>query len=90
MIDWKSVKITIDISELAEVILDMVVGHHDLFNSIVLNKDWLFILKFWSSLYYFLKIKQRLSTTFHLQTNGQTEWQNSTIEAYFWAFINIK
>lgn len=38
----------------------------------------------------FLRIKQRPSTTFHLQTNGQTKRQNSIIKAYLWAFINQK
>ena len=44
--------------------------------------------KFWFSLYYFLKIKRRLSTAFYPQTNGQTKMQNSTMEAYLRVFIN--
>ena len=47
-------------------------------------------LKFWSSLCYFLGIKQRLSTAFHPQTDGQTKRQNSTIEAYLQAFVNFE
>ena len=35
-------------------------------------------------------IKQRLSTTFHSQTDGQTERQKSTIETYFRAFVNYE
>ena len=27
---------------------------------------------------------------FHPQTNGQTKRQNSTIEAYLWAFVNFE
>ena len=37
---------------------------------------------------YFLKIKKKLSTTFQSQTDGQTECQNSTMEAYFRVFVN--
>ena len=44
--------------------------------------------KFWSSLCYFLGIKKKLSTTFYLQTNGQTKRQNSTMEAYLKVFLN--
>ena len=46
--------------------------------------------KFWSSLCYFLSIKQRLSIAFHPQTNGQTERQNSTMKAYLRAFVNYE
>ena len=48
----------------------------------------LFTSKFWSSLCYFLGIKKKLSTAFHPQTDGQTERQNSTMEAYLRAFVN--
>ena len=46
--------------------------------------------KFWSLLCYFFSIKRRLSTAFHPQTDGQTEQQNSMMEAYFRAFVNFK
>ena len=48
------------------------------------------MFKFWSFLCYFLSIKRRLFITFHLQTDGKTEWQNSTIEAYLEAFVYYK
>ncbi len=60
----------IDISGLAKVIIDVIVYYHKIRKSIIIDWDLLFILKFWSLLCYFLGIKQRLSTTFHLQTNG--------------------
>ena len=83
MVHYEPVKVTIDAPGLAEVILDVVVCHHGLPDSIVTNRSSLFTSKFWSSLCYFLDIKQRLSTTFHPQTDGQTERQNSTMKAYF-------
>ena len=90
MVHFKPVKVTIDALGLAEVILDVVVWHHGLQDSIVTNKGSLITSKFWSSLCYFFGIKQRLSTAFHPQTDGQTEWQNSTMEAYLWVFINFE
>ena len=73
MVHYKPVKVTINAPELAEVILDVVVRHHGLPDSIVSDRGSLFISKFWSSLCYFLGIKRRLSTAFHPQTNGQTK-----------------
>ena len=65
MVHYEPVKITIDAPGLAEVIIDMVVRHYGLLDSIVTNRGSLFTLKVWSSLRYFLGIKQRLSTVFH-------------------------
>ena len=90
MVHYEPVKDTINAPELAEVILDMVVRHHGVPDSIVSNRGSLFTSKFWSSLGYFLGIKRRLSTTFHPPTDGQTKRKNSTIEAYIWAFVNFE
>ena len=90
MVHYEPVKVTIDAPGLAEVIIDVVVRHHGLPDLIVTNRGSLFTLKFWSSLCYFLGIKRRLSTAFHPQTDGQTERQNSTIEAYLRAFVNFE
>ena len=82
MVYYKPVKVTINAPGLAEVIIDVVVRHHGLPDSIVTDRGLLFTSKFWSSLCYFLGIKQKLSTAFHPQTDGQTKRQNSTMEAY--------
>ncbi len=88
MVHYKPVKVTIDTLGLAEVIINMIVRHHGVPESIVTDQGSLFISKFWSLLCYFLGIKRKLSTAFHSQTDGQTEQQNSTIEAYLRAFVN--
>ena len=70
MVYYKLVQVTIDASGLAEVILDVVVWHHGLPDSIVTDRGSLFISKFWSLFCYFFGIKRKLSTAFHPQTNG--------------------
>ncbi len=90
MVHYEPVKVTIDAPGLAEVIIEAVVRYHGLPDSIVSDWGSVFISKFWSLLYYFLDIKQKLSTAFHSQTNGQTEKQNSTIETYLRAFVNFE
>ena len=90
MVHYKPVKVTIDVSSQAEVLLNIVFWHHDLPNSIVINKGLLFTAKFWSLLHYFFGVKRRLTTTFHPQTDGWTKQQNNTLEVYPRAFINFK
>ena len=90
MVHYKQVKITLNAPGLAVIIIDVVIRHHGLPDSIVTNRGSLFTSKFWSLLCYFLGIKRRLSTAFHPQTDGQTERQNSTMEAYLQAFVNFE
>ena len=57
MVHYEPVKITIDASGLAEVIINVVVRYHGFPDSIVTDRVSLFTSKFWSSLCYFLGIK---------------------------------
>ena len=73
MVHYEPVKVTINTSGSAEVIIDIVVQHHDLPDSIISDCGVIITSKFWSSLYYFPGIKRRLSTAFYPQIDGQTE-----------------
>ena len=88
MMHYEPVKITINAPGLAKVIIDVVVRYYGLPDSIITDQGFLFMLKFWSFMYYFLGIKKRLSTAFHPQTSSQTKRQNSIMEAYLRAFVN--
>ena len=90
MVYYKPVKVTINAPGLAKIIIDVVVRYHSLPDLIVTDRGLLFTSKFWSLLCYFLGIKRKLSIAFHLQTDGQTERQNSLIEAYLQVFVNFK
>ena len=90
MVYYEPVQVTINAPSLAEVILDMVVQHHGLSNSIMSDRGSLLISKFYLLLCYFFDIKQKLLIAFYLQTNGQNKQQNSIIEAYLGAFVNFK
>ncbi len=90
MVHYVPVKVTIDAPGLAEVIIDVVVHHHGVPESIVTNRGSLFSSKFWYLLCYFVGINRKLSTAFYPQTDGYTEWQNSMMEAYLRAFVNWK
>ncbi len=88
MVHYVPVKVTIDVPGQAKVIIDVIMRYHRVLESIVMDRGSLFTSKFWFSLCYFLGIKKKLSIAFHPQMDGQTERQNSTMEAYLRAFVN--
>ena len=61
MVHYKPVKVTVNAFGLAKVIIDVVARHHGLPDSILSDRASVFNSKFWSSLYYFI----RLSNAFH-------------------------
>lgn len=67
---YKVVKSMINDSKQAKVIINIVVKHYSLPESIINNRSSLFTSKFWSLLYSFLDIKQKLFAAFYSQTNG--------------------
>lgn len=78
----------IDVSRLAEVIINILVRYLDLPKIIISDRNSLFLLKFWFPLYYFFKIKCRVSRAFYPQTNNQSKRKSSIIEAYLRTFVN--
>lgn len=65
MVHYKTLKTIIDAVGLAKIIINMIVRYHSFFKSIISDRGLLFISKFWSSLYNFLNIKQKLSIVFY-------------------------
>ena len=61
--------------------------HHSLPADIFLDWDSRFISEVWREFLRLSTIRPRMSTTFHLQTDRQTEQLNQTINAYLQAFV---
>lgn len=61
---YKAVKAMIYIVKLVDIIIIIIVKYHRLLQSIISNRKFMFILKFWAFLYYFLCNKQKLSINF--------------------------
>jgi len=66
---------TITVTELADLFLNEVVRRFGTPRGIVSDRGSIFTSEFWSELCFAAKIKRRLSTAFHPQTDGQTERQ---------------
>lgn len=64
---------TINALDLAEVIIEAVIRHHGLSDTIVSDQGSIFTSKFWFSLGYFFKIKQKILIAFHFKTDSQNE-----------------
>ncbi len=75
---------------LAEAFIENVWREKGLPDSVVSDRGSLFTSKFWSAMCFHLKIKQRLSSAFHPQTDGQTERQNQTLEQYLRGYANYQ
>jgi hypothetical protein len=82
------VKKTITAPQLIDLLIDCVFTRFGFPDGIVSDRDPRFTSEFWSEVCFYAKVKRRLSTAFHPQTDGQTERQNQTIQEYLRAFCS--
>lgn len=80
------VNTTITSVELAELIHREIELRYGAPKGIVSDRGSVFTSDFWSALCYHSKIRKRLSTAFHPQTDGQTERANQVLETYLRCF----
>ncbi len=71
-----SFKETATTSVLIYIILQELISNHRLSKKFIINRDKLFTSKFWETLTIKLKIKWKMSTAYHSQTDEQSEWMN--------------
>lgn len=68
--------------QVAQVFLDNIYKLHGLPKTIVSDRDKVFLSLLWKSLFGLLKVSQHLSTSYHPQSDGQTEVVNRGLECY--------
>ena len=74
---------------LADIYLDIITKYGSP-KGIVTDRGSLFTSAFWSEICYYLKIKRKLSTAFHPQTDGATERQNQVLEQYLRCYCDME
>ena len=83
-------KTAISTEELAKVFVDTVVKLHGVPSSVVTDRDARFTSEFYQQFCNILKTKQRMSTAFHPQTDGQTERMNRVLEETLRHYVSAK
>ncbi len=63
---------------------------YEILEIIIIDRENLFISKYWSAFYYHLKLALRYNIAFHSQTDDQTERQNQTFEQYLRNYVNYQ
>ena len=88
MAHYIPVRKTMSVADFIEVFVRDVVKHHGMPEVLVTDRDKLFTSEKWTSFCFHMRCRRNVSTAFHPQTDGQTERQNQSLEAYFCIFVD--
>ncbi len=83
---WKDDDISVE--EMIWIMLWNVYWLHDLFSSIVFNRDFQFISIIWQSLCKWLKITASLLIVYHSEINDQSKWANQNVKRELRIYCN--
>jgi hypothetical protein len=83
---WYAIRESISAEEFADLFVAEHIRLHGLPASIVSDRDARFTSDFWKRLNEIWKVKLRMSTAFHPQTDGQTEKANDIVQKWLRAF----
>jgi len=83
-----SFKKTMTASVLMYTILQELINNHGLSKEFITDRDKLFTSKFWKTLTAELRIKHKMSTAYHSQTDGQSKQMNQTVKTYLRHYVN--
>lgn len=70
------------VQHVVKMFIDNVFKHHGLPSVVITDRDRIFTSNLWQDLFNTLGVKLRLSTSYHPETDGQTERVNQCLESY--------
>jgi len=88
MVHYVATTTNVTAPQLALIFMHEVIRLHGVPDSLLSDRDPRFTAHFWRSLWDQLGTKLTMSTTYHPQTDGQTERSNRTLEEALRAYVN--
>jgi hypothetical protein len=82
LVHFVACKEEVSAKEFAELYVDHVFRLHGLSREFIVDRDSLFTSAFWQEVTVVLGTRTVMSSSFHPQTDGQTERVNQTVETY--------
>ena len=76
--------------DVAQTLLEHIFQHHGLPTAIVSDCGAQFVSMLWTEVCRLVKITRRLSTAFHLETDGATDQANQELETYLRIFTSFQ
>jgi hypothetical protein len=87
---YEAISMEATAKDVATIVFNRIVRHQGLPRSIISDRDTRFMSDFWSSLWDALGSKLKKSTSYHPQSDGQTERQNRSMLDALRAYVNKK
>lgn len=75
-------------ASVAQLFMNHIYRLHGLPNAIVSDRDRIFTSKFWEELFSLIDVKLHLSSSYHPESDDQTERLNQSMETYLRCFVN--
>ena len=82
---WKDIRAP----GLAQLMIDRIFPIMGALKNMVSDRGSLFTGSYWSTLCHYLGTRRRLSTAYHPQTDGATEWMNQEVQYYLRAYVGF-
>src|SRR3954470_5102000 len=87
---FEAMNTTATAPDVAKIFFNTVFRHHGLPQVIASDRDARFTSNFWQALFKMLDTRLAMSTSFHPQTDGQTERTNRTLEQILRNYVSYK
>ena len=81
-------KKTYNVEQLKYIVLNRLIRYQRISKGLINDKDKLFTFNYWRTLLPMLRIKLKMSTTYHSQINEQTKKTNQSLKQYLRHYVN--